>query len=286
MARIRSIKPETFTSEDVNSLTLPARWTFVGLWCYVDDEGRGRADARLVKASVWPIDDAVTAADVLLHLDEMEKRSMICRYRVDDLTYLHVVEFPIHQRINRPTPSRHPECYRNPHGGLMDDSMRINGSLIEDTSENSLSAGQAQVMTDSMRTHGVNIEDSLRARKEQGTGNREQGTGKRSARRGKAFQPGSDQDPDFTAFWATYPKRVDKGHAREMWRKAVVTKHADAKDIIAAAAQFAAACHAKGTDKQYIPNPGTWLNGERWTDESGVTGNQDRIAYPTSPWSN
>ena len=63
MARIRSIKPETFTSEDVNSLTLPARWTFAGLWCYVDDEGRGRADPRLVKASVWPIDDAVTATD-------------------------------------------------------------------------------------------------------------------------------------------------------------------------------------------------------------------------------
>jgi hypothetical protein len=86
-------------------------------------------------------------------------------------------------------------------------------------------------------------------------------------------------------FWATYPKKVDKGHAREMWRKAVVANHVDPKEIIAAAERFAAACAAKGTSKQYIANPGTWLNGERWTDaEEDVSGGV--LSYPNSPWSN
>ena len=285
MARIRSIKPETFTSEDVNSLTMPARWTFVGLWCYVDDEGRGRADPRLVKASVWPIDDAVTAADVAAHLDEMEKRAMICRYMDEGLMYLHVVEFSTHQKINRPTPSKVPECSRSPHGGVIDDSLMTPGSTADDAPETEVSAGQELFTNDSVSPHGDVSEDSLRARKEQVTGNREQGTGKRASRRERKFQPGSDQDPDFATFWAVYPKKVDKGHAREMWRKVTVTNHADPKEVIAGAERFAAACASKGTDKQFIMNPGTWLNGERWTDaedaiSSGV------LSYPNSPWSN
>ena len=57
MARIRSIKPEFFTSEVIASLPLSARLTFIGLWTYVDDNGVGLDNERLILAAVWPLED-------------------------------------------------------------------------------------------------------------------------------------------------------------------------------------------------------------------------------------
>jgi hypothetical protein len=57
MARIRSIKPEFFTSLTIGSLSERARLAFIGIWTFVDDYGRAVDDARLVKAAVFPLDD-------------------------------------------------------------------------------------------------------------------------------------------------------------------------------------------------------------------------------------
>lgn len=110
MARIRTIKPEFFTSPTVAGLTVRARLTFIGLWTYVDDKGRGYDDARLVKAAVWPLDDDVTAPDVEDDLCELEKAGVVERW-VDSKSsrsLLRVRSFGEHQRINRPTESRLP----------------------------------------------------------------------------------------------------------------------------------------------------------------------------------
>ena len=40
MARIRTIKPEFFTSDDICALSPLARLLYVGLWCEADREGR------------------------------------------------------------------------------------------------------------------------------------------------------------------------------------------------------------------------------------------------------
>ena len=42
MPRIRLIKPELFTDERVVSLSIEARYLFVGLLPFADDMGRGR----------------------------------------------------------------------------------------------------------------------------------------------------------------------------------------------------------------------------------------------------
>ena len=39
--RIRSIKPEFWRSDDVNSMCIEDRLLFIGLWSYVDDNGVG-----------------------------------------------------------------------------------------------------------------------------------------------------------------------------------------------------------------------------------------------------
>lgn len=129
MTRIRTIKPDAFTSETLTRVSVHARWTFAGLWTYVDDEGRGKADARLIKAAVWPLDDDVTVEHVKAHLDELEREHAICRFEQDGRGLLHVVNWQQHQRINRPAASRLPECSRTTHGGLTEPSVSPHGAL-------------------------------------------------------------------------------------------------------------------------------------------------------------
>jgi hypothetical protein len=107
MARIRTIKPEFFTSLTVADLTPEQRLTFIGLWTHVDDEGRCVDDPRLIKAAIWPLDDR-TAADIEIDLKALTESSLITRYTLNRKRYLAVTGWEEHQRINRPTASKLP----------------------------------------------------------------------------------------------------------------------------------------------------------------------------------
>ncbi|MFD9444989.1 hypothetical protein [Streptomyces sp. NPDC060001] len=107
MARIRTIKPEFFTSLTIADLPLTARLTFIGLWTHVDDAGRCVDDPRLIKAAVWPLDDR-TASDIELDLKLLSEASLITRYVLTRKRYIAVTGWGEHQRINRPTPSKLP----------------------------------------------------------------------------------------------------------------------------------------------------------------------------------
>lgn len=111
MARIRTIKPEFFTSARVARLSDAAKLTFVGVWTQCDDYGVARADARILKGAVWPLADHVTVADVAAHLDEMalhDPEPLVERYAVGGVEWLRVVGFAEHQRVNRPSRKRNP----------------------------------------------------------------------------------------------------------------------------------------------------------------------------------
>jgi hypothetical protein len=85
------------------SISRDARLTFIGLWTYVDDQGRGRDEPRLLKAALWPLDDDVLAAHVDLHLADLVEAGLIERYAVDGQRYLAVRNWAEHQKIDRPT---------------------------------------------------------------------------------------------------------------------------------------------------------------------------------------
>lgn len=110
MARIRTIKPSMFSSLTVSAWPIPLRWTFAGLFTYLDDKGRGLDEPRLIKAELYPLDDAMTATKVAKHLDVLTATGPLCRYVVAGQGYIHVTSWTEHQRINRPTPSRIPPC--------------------------------------------------------------------------------------------------------------------------------------------------------------------------------
>lgn len=161
MARIRTIKPSFFRSLSVAELPRDTRLTWIGIWTYVDDQGRGVDDARLIKAELWPLDDDYTAQHVARDLDLLEQNGSIRRYEVDGRRYFEVVKWADHQRIDRPTKSiiPAPPGGKKPRG-RKDSSANARRLFDEDsTSEERATDG------DSTRTRARNKEE------EEGTGN-------------------------------------------------------------------------------------------------------------------
>ncbi len=93
MARIRTIKPEFFTSEDVISLTPHARLLYVALWCEADREGRLKWKPQTFRIRYFPT-DAVDIDEITTALIE---RGLVTLYG-DGLAY--IPTFLRHQHIN------------------------------------------------------------------------------------------------------------------------------------------------------------------------------------------
>lgn len=96
MARIRTIKPEFFTSEDVVSLTPLARVFYIALWCEADREGRLCWKPRTLKMRYLPGDEC----DVDALAQELIASEMIVLYEVDGVIYAEIPSFTKHQVIN------------------------------------------------------------------------------------------------------------------------------------------------------------------------------------------
>lgn len=106
MARIRSIKPEFWSSEQVMECSPMARLMFIGLWNFCDDAGNHVASAKTIKAEIFPGDD-ISSTDVQGLLDELSSNSLIAFYTNDSKDFLHVTGWKKHQKIDKPT-YKHP----------------------------------------------------------------------------------------------------------------------------------------------------------------------------------
>ncbi|MGA4540903.1 hypothetical protein ACPA54_12990 [Uniformispora flossi] len=115
MARIRTIKPELFTSEDLASVALTAERTFVGLLTQADDRGRFRDHPAVIAGLLWVLRPEHTALGVEDDLGQLAAAGVICRYTgCDGKPYLHITGWDRHQKIDRPSTSRIPACPSHP----------------------------------------------------------------------------------------------------------------------------------------------------------------------------
>lgn len=96
MARIRTIKPEFFTSEDVVSLSPLARLLYIALWCEADREGRFEWKPRTLKLRYLPGDNC----DVEALATELTDSGMVVLYEVEGKIYAEIPSFTRHQSIN------------------------------------------------------------------------------------------------------------------------------------------------------------------------------------------
>lgn len=114
MPRIRSLKPELWLSPQVMNLSHGARLMFLGLITQADDEGRGLADTRRLKAAIFPGDDCGHTA-VEGWLAEVVGERLAIQYQDSRGVALYqLTGWRNHQRVPKPSPSN----YESPTGTL------------------------------------------------------------------------------------------------------------------------------------------------------------------------
>ncbi len=114
MGRIRTVKPELFSHEDLYDAEvetgLPLRLSFIGLFTVADREGRFKWRPRTLKLDVLPHDQI----DFSKVLDALSARGIVISYEVDGERYGFIPSFLKHQVINQreaqstiPAPQEH-----------------------------------------------------------------------------------------------------------------------------------------------------------------------------------
>jgi hypothetical protein len=97
--------------------------------------------------------------------------------------------------------------------------------------------------------------------------------------------PGVPVAGGFERFYLAYPRKKGRAEAQQAWRKV----NPEEVDAIFARLEILKLGEWKGKDLQYIPYPGSWLNGRRWEDEieaggsNGITGRTRAGAVPATP---
>lgn len=105
MARIRTIKPEFWTDEDLSLVSESACLLAIGLMNYADDEGYFNANPLLIKAAVFPIREPSSSIPVLIR--ELSNCGYIEHFLSDDGKHFgRIVNFTKHQVINKKKESK------------------------------------------------------------------------------------------------------------------------------------------------------------------------------------
>ena len=100
LPRIRTIKPEFWTSEQIVECSPIARLLFIGLWNFCDDAGRHPASAKRTKMEVFP-GDSFTDQEILDMIDQLVANELIEPYESEGKSYWQVTGWA-HQKIERP----------------------------------------------------------------------------------------------------------------------------------------------------------------------------------------
>lgn len=90
------------------NLSPGARLLFIGLITQADDAGRGNADARSLRAAIFPGDE-LPIADVEVFLQELADQGLAQLYAAETGAKLYCLPtWKRHQRIDKPQPARYP----------------------------------------------------------------------------------------------------------------------------------------------------------------------------------
>lgn len=151
MARIRSIKPEFWTSPQIVACSLPARLAFIGLLNFCDDNGIHPASVNRLRMQVFP-DDDIGDDTVRALVAELILSGLVAGYSVGDESFWLVTGWGKHQKIEKPT-YRHPLPDRRVGAKLTEEDRRaiIETSLAHELIESARRIASANEFGESTR---------------------------------------------------------------------------------------------------------------------------------------
>ncbi len=98
MGRIRTIKPDFWKDEDINTLPEPTQLLAIALLNYADDEGYFNANERLIKAECCPLREP--SVKIHVSLTELSRMGYIRLGELEQKEYGHIANFDKHQRVS------------------------------------------------------------------------------------------------------------------------------------------------------------------------------------------
>lgn len=248
MARIRSIKPEFWTSEQIMDCSPLARLLFIGMWNFADDYGRLPVAVRTLKAQIMP-GDSIETDEVRELIGELSAAGLIFIYSSNGREYLEITGWEKHQKIDNKGKPKYPSPYDD--NAVIDEPSPSLDSPSEESGK-------------------IGLEG-----KGEGEGVEKENNG--------AGAP-DDWPKDFReVFWQAYPRRVgQQGAIRELERvrkRGVV----EFQKLIAAVKAYAACA-----DPNFTKHPKTWLTNGCWDDElsrpSAAPGSAAKISPASPSW--
>jgi hypothetical protein len=113
MPRIRTIKPEFWSSPDVAKASAVARLAYIGMWNWADDYGRGTLNLKELEGFIFPNDDIKelsvgTSENFRRVVKEVVDTFGIIIYEVHGRTYYAIPTWADHQRTERKAKSKYP----------------------------------------------------------------------------------------------------------------------------------------------------------------------------------
>lgn len=113
MPRIRTIKPEFWSSPDVARASAVARLAYIGMWNWADDYGRGTLNLKELEGFIFPNDDIKelsvgTSENFRRVVKEVVDTFGIIIYEVHGRTYYAIPTWSDHQRTERKAKSKYP----------------------------------------------------------------------------------------------------------------------------------------------------------------------------------
>ncbi|TLG93132.1 hypothetical protein FEM54_05190 [Pseudomonas edaphica] len=298
MARIRTIKPEFWSSEQVMECQALTRLLFIGIWNFCDDGGNHPDSEKTIKARVFPGDE-ISSSSIRRMLDELSSNGLLSFYEHSGKRYLHVCGWE-HQRIDKPT-LRYPEFVQSlmvssppPVGAGTDDNQKpgpVGDSVgesspnirppLDEASSNPLLGldpgreGKGNRKGEEQDQEHVHRRDAppddATLEPQAGANGQEQRAPDQPAladpKPKRNIKPAAtDLLNGFDQFYRLYPRRQKRPDAESAWKK--LKPDAALRETLLAA--LASHCLRPDWIKdggQYIPLPATWLNGRCWEDE-------------------
>jgi hypothetical protein len=210
-----------------------------------DDWGRASASPRRLKAQLFPMNRAVSEKVIEKALEAFDEVGLITLYLVGEHPYMAIA----------------PEKWFAYQTQIHKDKRERDGSHFPAPTETSISsyAESRGIPRSTARNRASSLPPSTLLPPPSG-----------------ADAPRSEE---FDSFWSAYPRKEGKGQAKRAWAGAL--RKAPPDVVMAGLAAQLPSLAAR--ERQYIPLPATWLNGERWGDE--VAGNGKAPPSDPATWS-
>ena len=240
MAKIRGVKPETFTDSKIVRLSPLARYFFIGMWTLACDNGHIADDEMELKIRLLPADN-VDAGDLL---DEIEALGMITR----EHGVITVCNLSKHQKIDR-------RWFKTCDVPACSVPSKDDGTATtrRDHDGTTTSARSGHERTRTSQDADVDVDS-------EGDGDSEGDV--EVKRRSRDIATRDIADTQFTHFWDVFPGER-KGAKKQCAQKfaAAVREGVEPESIISAAGRYR---EDPNREPQFTVSPHRWLNEGRW----------------------